>query len=461
MSERLTFASPMPASVRALHDWHARPGAFARLTPPWQRITVEAPPSGLAAGTRAILRTHVGPFATRWVAEHVSHVPPGTPGEVARFRDVQRSGPFARFEHEHRFEPAPGGGSDASWLRDEIDWELPFAPLSTPLRSWARASLQRAFGWRHRITSFDLASHFGSTPMKLVVSGSSGLVGTALLPFLTAGGHAVRRLVRKGAAADDLTWSPERGELDSGGFEGVDGVIHLAGESVAEGRWNAAKKQRILASRVEGTRLLATALARCATPPAVLVCASAVGFYGDRGDELLDESSALGAGFLADVCRQWEAAARPAVERGIRVVHLRFGVVLSASGGALRRMLLPFRLGLGGPLGSGRQWMSFIALDDALRVVLRALQDDGLVGAVNAVAPEPVRNADFARTLGRVLGRPAFMPMPTFAARLAFGEVADELLLSSQRVVPRQLQSRGHPFGWPTLESALRHNLGR
>ena len=461
MSERLTFASGMPASPRALHDWHVRPGAFARLTPPWQRITLELAPAGLAAGTRAILRTHVGPFAPRWVAEHVAHVPPGTPGDVARFRDVLRSGPFARFEHEHRFEPAPGGDPGASWLRDSIEWALPFAPLSAPLRPWARASLQRAFGWRHRITAFDLASHRGSTSMNLVVSGSSGLVGSALVPFLTAGGHAVRRLVRAGGAASDLAWRPERGELDGRGFDGVDGVVHLAGESVAEGRWNAAKKQRILASRVEGTRLLAETLARCTAPPEVLVCASAVGFYGDRGDELLDESSALGAGFLADVCRQWEAAARPAVERGIRVVHLRLGVVLSAGGGALRRMLPPFRLGLGGPLGSGRQWMSFIALDDALRIVLRALQDDGLAGAVNAVAPEPVRNGDFARTLGRVLGRPAFMAMPTFAARLVFGEVADELLLSSQRAVPRQLQARGHEYGWPTLESALRHNLGR
>jgi uncharacterized protein (TIGR01777 family) len=297
--------------------------------------------------------------------------------------------------------------------------------------------------------------------MNVVVSGSRGLVGSALLPFLTAGGHAVRSLVRDGGAATDLAWNPDRGELEGRGFDGVDGVVHLAGEPIAAGRWNAAKKQRILDSRVRGTRLLAETLARLPTPPKVLVCASAIGFYGDRGDERLDESSALGSGYLADVCRQWEGAARPAVERGIRVVQLRFGVVLSARGGALARMLPPFKLGLGGPLGHGQQWMSFVALDDALAIVLRALTDDSLRGPVNAVAPAPVTNADFTRTLARVLGRPAFLAMPAFAARLAFGEMADELLLSSQCVAPRKLLEHGHAFGWPTLEGALRHLLGR
>lgn len=461
MSERSTFESEIAASPRALHDWHARPGAFARLSPPWQRVTLELAPAGLAAGTRAILRVHVGPFAPRWVAEHVDHRPPGVDGAGASFRDVQRSGPFARFDHSHHFLPDPGGNDERSRLRDEIDWQLPGEPFSSPLRAWARASLRRAFGWRHRITAFDLGCHSRSRPMNVVVSGSRGLVGSALVPFLTAGGHVVRGLVREGGNATDLAWRPDRGELDGRGFDGVDAVVHLAGESVAEGRWNAAKKERIRSSRVGGTRLLAETLAKQAVPPKVLICASAVGYYGDRGDALLDESSPLGAGFLADVCREWEGAARPAAERGIRVVHLRFGVILSARGGALARMVPPFRLGLGGPLGNGRQWMSFIALDDVLGIVARALTDDALRGAINAVAPEPVTNADFTRTLARVLGRPAFLAMPSFAARLAFGGVADELLLASQRVLPRKLLERGHTWGWPTLEGALRHLLGR
>lgn len=449
--QRSLFRSAMPADAAALHDWHARPGAFLRLSPPWQRVTLEEAPRGLSVGTRAILRVHVGPFSRRWVAEHVEHVP----GES--FRDVQRSGPFRRFDHTHRFLPAPGG----SLLEDQIDWEAPFAPLSAPAVGWVRASLQRAFAWRHRVTAFDLRCHLGSRPMNVVVSGSSGLVGSALVPFLTAGGHAVRRLVRDGGAASDIGWRPERGEFDARPLDGVDAVIHLAGDSIADGRWNAAKKQRIRDSRVVGTQLLARGLAGLAKKPKVLVCASAIGFYGTRGDEWLDEQSPLGSGFLADVCREWEAAAQPAVDAGIRVVQLRFGVILSASGGALKKMLPPFKLGVGGRIGSGRQWMSFIALDDVLGAVAKALQTESLRGPVNVVAPAPVTNDEFTRTLGRVLGRATPFPMPSFAARLVFGEMADELLLSSQRVLPKKLQAAGYPFGYPTLEAALRHLLGK
>lgn len=449
--QRSLFRSAMPADAAALHDWHARPGAFLRLSPPWQRVTLEEAPRGLSVGTRAILRVHLGPFSRRWVAEHVEHVP----GE--RFHDVQRSGPFRRFDHTHRFLPAPGG----SLLEDQIDWEAPFAPFSAPAVGWVRASLQRAFAWRHRVTAFDLRCHLGSRPMNVVVSGSSGLVGSALVPFLTAGGHSVRRLVREGGAVGDIGWRPERREFDARPLDGVDAVIHLAGDSIADGRWNAAKKQRIRDSRVVGTQLLARGLAGLAKKPKVLICASAIGFYGTRGDEWLDEQSALGSGFLADVCREWEAATQAAVDAGIRVVQLRFGVILSASGGALKKMLPPFKLGVGGRIGSGRQWMSFIALDDVLGAVAKALQAESLRGPVNVVAPTPVTNDEFTRTLGRVLGRPTPFPMPSFAARLVFGEMADELLLSSQRVLPKKLQAAGYPWGYPTLEAALRHLLGK
>ncbi|MBL8843817.1 MAG: TIGR01777 family oxidoreductase [Planctomycetes bacterium] len=449
--QRSLFRSAMPADAAALHDWHARPGAFLRLSPPWQRVTLEEAPRCLSVGTRAILRVHLGPFSRRWVAEHVEHVP------GASFRDVQRSGPFRRFDHTHRFLPAPGG----SLLEDQIDWEVPLAPLSSPAVGWVRASLQRAFAWRHRVTAFDLRCHLGSRPMNVVVSGSSGLVGSALVPFLTAGGHSVRRLVRDGGAASDIGWRPERREFDARPLDGVDAVVHLAGDSIADGRWNAAKKQRIRDSRVVGTQLLAHGLAGLAKKPKVLICASAIGFYGTRGDEWLDEQSSLGSGFLADVCREWEGAAQAAVDAGIRVVQLRFGVILSASGGALKKMLPPFQLGVGGRIGSGRQWMSFIALDDVLGAVAKALQAESLRGPVNVVAPAPVTNDEFTRTLGRVLGRPTLFPMPSFAARLVFGEMADELLLSSQRVLPKKLQAAGYAFGYPTLEAALRHLLGK
>jgi len=450
--QRLVFRSAIAADAAALHDWHARPGALARLTPPWQRVELIEPPRGLSVGTRAILRVRLAPFLwRRWVAEHVEHVP------GASFRDVQRTGPFGRFEHLHRFVPDGAGAI----LEDTIDWELPLAPLSAPLAGWARASLRRAFGWRHRITAFDLRCHQGSRPMNVIVSGSSGLVGSALLPFLTAGGHTVRRLVRDGGDASDLAWRPDRGELDGRGFAGCDAVVHLAGDSIADGRWTAAKKQRIRDSRVHGTRLLADTLAKLPSPPKTLIVASAIGWYGDRGDEWLDERSRLGAGFLADVCREWEAAAQPAVEKGIRVVHLRFGVVLSAKGGALKKMLPPFRMGLGGRIGNGRQQMSWIALDDVLAVVAKALGDARLVGPVNVVAPEPVTNEAFTRTLGQVLGKPTRFPMPAIAAHLLFGEMADELLLSSQRVKPRALLESGFAWGFPELGAALKHLLGK
>jgi uncharacterized protein len=272
----------------------------------------------------------------------------------------------------------------------------------------------------------------------------------------------VRRLVRSGGSSEgSVAWDPDAGTIDAAGLDGVDAVVHLAGEGIASGRWTDERKRRIRESRVKGTRLVAETLAAMPRKPRVLVCASAVGFYGARGDEGLDESSAPGTGFLSDVCREWEAAADPARAAGIRVAHLRFGVVLSPKGGALAKMLPPFRMGVGGRLGSGAQWMSWISLDDAIGAVLHALSNDAIAGPVNAVAPNPVTNASFTKTLGGVLGRPTIFPMPASAARLAFGEMADHLLLTGQKVLPRRLLETGYRFRHPGLEEALRHLLGR
>lgn len=297
--------------------------------------------------------------------------------------------------------------------------------------------------------------------MNILVSGSTGLIGSALVPALGAAGHRVRRLVRgpSGGAGGDVRWDPEAGVLDAGGLEGCDAVVHLAGENIA-GRWTAAKKRRIRDSRVKGTGLLAQALARLGRPPRVLVCASAIGYYGDRGAEAMREDSPRGKGFLAEVCAEWEAAAAPAAQKGIRVVNLRFGVVLSPRGGALAKMLLPFRLGLGGTVGRGNQWMSWIAIDDAVGAILHALQSEALRGPANAVAPNPVTNRDFTRALGRAVRRPTIFPMPAFAARLAFGEMAEELLLASTRVEPVKLLATRYAFRHPEVEGALRHLLG-
>jgi hypothetical protein len=244
-------------------------------------------------------------------------------------------------------------------------------------------------------------------------------------------------------------------------LEGVDAVVHLAGENIAAGRWTAARKEEIRRSRVEGTRRLSESLARLSRRPKVLVSASAIGFYGNRGDEILKEDSAPGSDFLAQVCRDWEAATDPASRAGIRVVHLRSGVILSPAGGALKKMLLPFKMGAGGRIGSGAQFMSWIAIDDTIGAIHHAIVTEPLQGPMNGVAPTPVRNAEFTRTLGRVLSRPAIAPMPAFAARLAFGEMANALLLASQRVMPTRLQASGYKFRYPELEGALRHLLGR
>jgi uncharacterized protein (TIGR01777 family) len=301
--------------------------------------------------------------------------------------------------------------------------------------------------------------------MKIIVTGSTGMVGSALIRSLLADGHEVTRLVRGEAQAfrapgtSAVHWNPERGEIDAGALEGHDGAVHLAGEPIAEGRWDEEKKRRILESRVKGTRLLAETLAGLSAKPKVLVSASATGFYGDRGEEVLREESASGEDFLSEVCREWEKATLAASQAGVRVVHLRIGVVLSGEGGALPKMTTPFKLGLGGKLGSGRQYMSWIALEDLVGVIRRALTDESLRGPVNAVAPGAVTNEAFTKALGHALGRPTFMAVPAFAARLAFGEVADAVLLAGARAEPARLKDAGYEFKYPDIESALRHAL--
>ena len=300
-------------------------------------------------------------------------------------------------------------------------------------------------------------------PWSVAITGASGLIGAALSARLTSAGHTVRPLVRDRARARSgaIYWSPEHGELDAAALEGVDAVVHLAGESVAGGRWTAARKARILDSRTAGTGLLARTLARLSKPPRVLVSASAVGYYGDTGEREVDERAPRGEGFLAEVCEAWEGAAQPARDAGIRVVHPRLGVVLAARGGALERLVPLFRAGLGGRLGDGRQGFPWVALDDVLGALEHALRDESLSGAVNVVAPAHTSNADLTRTLAAVLSRPAIVPVPGFALRLALGAMADEALLHGQFVRPRVLEERGFAFAQPELAAALRHLLRR
>jgi uncharacterized protein (TIGR01777 family) len=297
---------------------------------------------------------------------------------------------------------------------------------------------------------------------RVLISGASGLVGSALVPYLENRGWTVLKLVRPGSPPggdNQILWDPMNHSLETQKLENLDAVIHLAGESIADGRWTAAKKERIRKSRVEVTRFLAEALGRLKNPPKTFISASAIGFYGDRGPASQSETSPAGSSFLARVCQEWEAAAEPLSKKGVRVVFIRTGIVLSAKGGALGKMLLPFKMGVGGKIGSGDQYMSWIDIDDEVGVIEHALKTESLVGPVNAVAPAPVPNGDFTKALGRALNRPTLFPMPAFAAKLAFGEMADELLLSSLRVEPAQLRQSGYAFRYPQLDESLRHLL--
>lgn len=454
--ETFVHRTHINAPAEEVFRWHARPGAFERLNPPWEPVEIVARHGGVKNGAVVVLRMGLGPLSQYWVAEHRDYQ------EGRQFRDVQVSGPFAHWVHTHRFEP---DGPSACYLEDHIEYALPLGTFGRLVGgSFVRHKLERMFIYRHRVTSDDMTTHayYTGTPMKILVSGASGLIGTALVPFLTTGGHAVTPLVRSQPrpGVNGILWDPERGVHDPASLEGFDAVVHLAGENLV-GRWTANKRTRIRDSRVMGTKTLCDTLARLSSPPKVIVSASAVGYYGDRGAEVLTDESPAGQGFLAGVCQAWEEATLPAVQRNIRVVTARIGIVLSPAGGALAQMLRPFRLGLGGVIGSGEQYVSWVALDDVLGAILHVLFTDTLHGPVNITAPQPVTNRQFAATLGRVLGRPTLLPVPARVVRMALGEMADELLLSGAHVQPQRLQEAQYTFRHPELEGTLRFLLGK
>ncbi len=447
----------LPFSRQDVFAWHTRPGAFERLSPPWEEVRVLEREGGMDDGGRVLLGIRRGPAEIKWELEHTAYE------EGGLFRDEQISGPFGAWVHHHRFLPGEDGGSI---LEDDVEWEPPLGGFGGGLtESFITRELERLFRFRHTRLRNDLTLHsrYDGPPLTVAVTGSSGLIGSSLTHFLRTGGHFVRPLVRSRgeAVGEAIHWDPAEGHLKAPDLEGVDGVVHLAGEPLSALRWTEKKKEKILRSRVEGTSLLAGTLAAMGRPPRVLVSGSAVGFYGDRGRDVLTEESRGGKGFLAGVCKEWEGATARALKVGIRVVNLRTGFVLTPQGPGLGKMLTPFKAGLGGRIGSGRQYMSWIDLDDEVGLIHHALTRPGVSGPLNATAPHPVPNSAFTDALGRVLGRPTLLPVPSLAVKAALGQLGTELLLKGARVVPKKAEETGYEFLWLSLEESLRHQLGR
>jgi uncharacterized protein (TIGR01777 family) len=451
-------------SVLADHDpehvfaWHERPGALERLTPPWGQVEVLKKEGGIRDGAQVALNVRQGPASFRWELRHEGYE------QGRRFRDVQVSGPLKSWEHTHSFSPREEGGT---LLEDEIEMEPPLGAAGGAIApGFVKRELERLFAFRYRRLHTDLARHAefaDKERLTVAITGASGLLGSALRHFLTTGGHRVIPLVRdsRKLGEDGIFWNPAAGEIDRDGLSRADAVVHLAGASIAGGRWTDARKKAIRRSRVQGTDLIARTLAKLSGGPRTLVSASAIGYYGNRGDEIVDETAGPGKGFLAEVVQDWEAATRPAERAGLRVVRLRTGVAISPAGGALGQMLLPFKFGVGGRLGSGRQYFSWVDVDDVVGAILHCLMVPELSGAVNVTAPNPVTNATFTSVLGRVLGRPTVLPVPTLAVKAAFGQLGTEALLWGQRVVPRKLENSGFRFLYEGVEESLRFQLGR
>ena len=448
----------MPVSADALYRWHARPGAFERLAPPWETMeTVEAT-GGIEDGARRVFDIQQGPLSVRWVAEHRDHV------EGRQFVDEQVRGPFARWVHTHRFEER---GDGQSLLIDDVEYALPGGPLGSLVGgAKTETMLQRMFAFRHRRTADDLRRHAVSDvdgALRVAITGSSGSIGRALAAFLETGGHQVLRLVRDRHRCGDgaIYWSPADGDIDGDALEGIDAVVHLAGEPV-QGRWTDDKRRAIEDSRVDGTELLARTLAGLDEPPEVFVSASAIGYYGDTGDAMVDENGALGDGFLSEVCRGWEAAAEPARRAGIRTVWPRFGVVLDPGHGALPEMLHAVKFGMASRLGSGDQYVSWIDIDDAIAAIFMLIRRSDLAGPFNITAPSPVTNRALLSTIGDVVNRPNVVPVPASALQIALGErAAREMVLVSQRAMPTRLEEAGFEFFYGDLEASLQMKLGR
>ena len=454
------------ADIETTFAWFEHEGSFRRLMPPWEVAQEVRADDSLDVGSQRVFKFPApgAPFINlKWVAEHTGYDKPNY------FADTMIKGPFWKWDHDHYFKEENG----VTTVVDDVTYSVPFGPLGMLVDkilggSLVKGRISSMFRAREFRLKRDLDNHAkfqNISRKKILIAGSSGLIGTQLVAFLDTGDHEVWRLVRRESDPNknEITWNPSKGEVNAKELEGFDIVIHLGGVGIGDKRWSKKRKAAIKDSRIKSTELLSKTLAILEDKPDLFMLGSAIGYYGNRGDEELDESSSCGEEgyFLSDVCSQWEGSADPAKEVGIRTVHLRTGIVISAVGGALGKMLLPAKMGGGGPIGSGKQWMSWISMDDQIYSMYHLMMSEGTSGEYNLTAPNPVRQKQFAKTLGKVLRRPAFAPLPAFMMKIMFGEMGVRLTLDSLKVLPKNLQESGYEFIHENLEDALADSLGK
>ena len=473
--ESFVHSSRIDQPLERVFAWHIREGAFERLKPPWEQFKVIGRSGSIQNNGIVKLRTKLGPLSMKWVVKHAEYIPD------KQFKDIQIKGVFSSFVHSHSFERF----GTSCMLEDRIEYSLPAGRIgSLAAHRFVDRNLRKIFDYRHRTITQDLRTHSfinsirkSGSPLTIAITGSSGFVGSALMPFLTTGGHKVVPLSSSPYVLPSLQTGKDQTRsyfnLDALNSHHVDAVINLAGENIF-GKWTKEKKRKLSESRINTTTTLCERLASLNEPPSVLVSVSAIAYYGNRGDEILSEDSQAGTrassvpskipsvDYLSDLCRQWENTTQIAKEAGIRVVNLRLGIVLSSSGGLLAKILPVFKWGLGGRIGRGNQYVSWIALEDLLTIILSMIADETFSGPVNAVSPNPVTNTDFTDTLGKTLSRATVVAVPKFMLRGIVGqELTDALLLSSTRVMPSRLIESGYKFRFPYLEMALRDTLGK
>ncbi len=456
----------MPSARQDLFQYHSHSGALNRLIPPWEKISIEKRSDSLAVGSEVVISNALFGVPVQWHARHTELHEPES------FQDIQLSGPFKTWIHDHCFEIGENG---TSVLVDRVRFEMKFGLLGKMGLPLVDRKLKAMFAYRHLTTQADLRlqtflrKFSGERTLRIGVTGSTGMIGRRLVDLISVLGHRAVRILRtstKGRSQDfpsssvSTVWNPGKGFSDLAAMQGLDAVIHLAGQGIASKRWTDSVKRSICESRVQGTQTLVQDLIRLEIPPKALVCASGVGIYGDRGSQVLDEQAGAGTDFLAVLARDWEDAAHEFAKAGGRVAIGRLGIALHPQQGALSKLLLPFRLGLGGPVGDGRQYWSWIHVDDAAAGFLYLAANPNCVDAYNLVAPEQVDNRTFSRSLGSVLHRPSLIPTPSFVLRAVLGEMADAMLLASTRANCKRLLEDGFPFRTTTLMDCLRHVLG-